>query len=356
MLTRAYTLRFLTPAFLGNATQTGQWRTPPIKALLRQWWRVAYAADQNGAINVAAMRSTEGKLFGTAADGEGESNKSQVRLRLSGWDKGRPVPWNGTDSGRVPHQEVKNRDGQVAPVGPLLYLGYGPLVFAQGQTSFKSGAPIQSDERATFSLAFASGTDAARLDKALWLMHCYGTLGGRARNGWGSFSLTPTDASTPAMAHALDARFTTPWQDALKLDWPHAIGCDARGPLIWQTEGHADWKAVMRRLALIKIGLRTQFTFPNVRPPHPQPLDRHWLSYPITNHVTCAWDRNARLPNSLRFKVRVGTDGKLRGVVFHVPCKPPREFRPDIKAITAVWQTVHGFLDQPAQGLTRIAT
>ena len=41
MLTRTYTLRFLTPAFLGNADQNGQWRTPPIKALLRQWWRVA---------------------------------------------------------------------------------------------------------------------------------------------------------------------------------------------------------------------------------------------------------------------------------------------------------------------------
>ena len=47
METRRYTLRFLTPAFLGGADQSGQWRTPPIKHLLRERWRVAWAA-QNG--------------------------------------------------------------------------------------------------------------------------------------------------------------------------------------------------------------------------------------------------------------------------------------------------------------------
>lgn len=39
--TLSYTVRFTTPAFLGNAEQAGQWRTPPFKALLRQWWRCA---------------------------------------------------------------------------------------------------------------------------------------------------------------------------------------------------------------------------------------------------------------------------------------------------------------------------
>ena len=32
----SYQLRFQNPAFLGNAQQQGQWRTPPFKALLRQ--------------------------------------------------------------------------------------------------------------------------------------------------------------------------------------------------------------------------------------------------------------------------------------------------------------------------------
>ena len=45
MQTYSYQLRFQTPAFLGNAQQQAQWRTPPIKALLRQWWRVAVAQE-----------------------------------------------------------------------------------------------------------------------------------------------------------------------------------------------------------------------------------------------------------------------------------------------------------------------
>lgn len=61
-----YTVRFTTPAFLGNAEQSGRWRTPPIKALLRQWWRVAYAADKNFTVRVDEMRHEEGLLFGHA--------------------------------------------------------------------------------------------------------------------------------------------------------------------------------------------------------------------------------------------------------------------------------------------------
>ena len=41
MQTMKYEAHFLTSVFLGNAEQSGQWRTPPFKALLRQWWRVA---------------------------------------------------------------------------------------------------------------------------------------------------------------------------------------------------------------------------------------------------------------------------------------------------------------------------
>jgi CRISPR-associated protein Cmr1 len=40
----SYQISFTTPAFLGNAGQDAQWRTPPLKALLRQWWRVAQKA------------------------------------------------------------------------------------------------------------------------------------------------------------------------------------------------------------------------------------------------------------------------------------------------------------------------
>ena len=67
MKTTQLTLQFNTPAFLGNAFQEGQWRTPPFKALLRQWWRVAYAAERGfDRVDVKTMRHEEGMLFGHA--------------------------------------------------------------------------------------------------------------------------------------------------------------------------------------------------------------------------------------------------------------------------------------------------
>lgn len=357
MKTLEFTLRFHTPAFLGNAEQNAQWRTPPIKALLRQWWRVAYAADHKFDVDVAAMRREEGRLFGNAwlSHREGnrdvtDHNKSLVRIRLDKWAEGSLKRWDGPDQ-TVRHPEVKNRQGEVVPVGSNLYLGYGPLVFRNG-TALKSNAAIQAGESATLSIAVPDD-DAPRLERALWLMDRYGTLGGRSRNGWGSCALLPSPAGKGAGGEGKAP--LRPWRDCLNLDWPHAIGQDEKGPLIWQTAPHDDWKALMKTLAIVKIGLRTQFVFPNVAPPHAGIEPRHWLSYPITKHTTHAWDRGARLPNTLRFKVRPVPDGGLVGVIFHVPHLPPAAFNPhpNRAVIERTWEQVHGLLDHLKHGSPR---
>ena len=356
-------VRFLTPAFLGNAEQSGQWRTPPFKALLRQWWRVAVA--KGFGYDYRKLREVEGRLFGHAwlgSDKDRNGNAvharaSRVRIRLDRWDEGKETKatW-GDQEIRPPgwktrHPEVKQ------PIGPLLYLGYGPLktkeVWTDGRresatvlTVLKHNAAIQSGESAKLSIAVpASHEDEMRA--ALALMNAYGAIGGRSRNGWGSFSLQPDDDASPALA-----RFRRPWRDALGIDWVHALGEDDR-PLIWQTARiNADWKQIMRDLAIVKIGVRTLFSLN--APPHPTPVERHWLSYPITRHRTAAWRKTSgRLPNSLRFKVRRDSENPetLRGVIFHAPCLPTREFSPTRTVIEQVWERVHQFLD----GSTTIA-
>jgi CRISPR-associated protein Cmr1 len=351
-----YQVQFTTPAFLGNAEQDGQWRTPPFKALLRQWWRVAYAAGRHhDPALLTDMHRREGELFGNAWLHHEEHGrtildhcKSAVRLRLSRWDPGRQRTWQSLQA--VHHPEVK------FPVDSGLYLGFGPVVLPKGakQPALKRNAAIQPGESATLALAVPDAS-ASVLRQAIWLMDHYGTVGGRNRNGWGSFSLEPATAGTDPLVEPLDPAFVRPWRDCLHLDWPHAVGRDTTGPLIWQTEALPDWKAVMVRLARVKIDVRTQFRFPaNLKPPHFQPLERHWLSYPITTHWVKPWGKNLRLPNSLRFQVRADPDGRLRGTIFHVPCLPPAEFRPDRRVIEGVWQRVHAFLDAPAQQLSRI--
>lgn len=237
-------------------------------------------------------------------------------------------------------------------VGSALYLGYGPLEFSKDTngTALKRNAAIQVGESAQLSFAIPD-TYAPMIERALWLMDHYGTLGGRSRNGWGSLALRPA----PLAGEGLGERGTVlrPWRDCLQLDWPHAIGMDEKGALIWQTAAHADWKSLMKALATLKIGLRTQFSFTNGNNAH-APESRHWLSYPVTHHSVRDWGNNARLPNTLRFKVRKTADEKLVGVIFHVPHLPPAAFNPNANAIENVWEQVHIYLDASAQKLTRI--
>ena len=358
-LTRQFTLRFSAPAFLGNAHQSAQWRTPPIKALLRQCWRMAWAAEHGFKDDWQAMREEEGRLFGhawlkTDRDTDGKEvagRKSRVRLRLGHWEQGKLGTWQGLEEARVKHPEAEKAQYKV---GPHAYLGFGPLDAKGGTQLAKIGEniriAIQPGEHARFALAFPA--DAAPLiDAALRLMHAWGTLGGRSRNGWGSFTLTGEDETSRALL-AAPALATTDWQTALQLDWPHAVGHDTRGALVWQTAPHADWRALMKTLAEIKIALRTQFRFTTGKGAS-QPEERHWLSYPVTNHSVQGWG-NLRLPNTLRFKLRPhGDGGQLVGAIFHMPCQPPGAFRPDFRTLASVWQQVHRHLDATAS-LTRI--
>lgn len=345
-------IQFHTPSFLGDATQSARWRTPPFKAQLRQWWRVAYAASQQHRVNLKEMRELEAHLFGHAwldddrddAGNKVAARKSLVRLRLSRWDEGKMRQWPTPDPA-VRHPNVHGRDGRERPVGAQLYMGYGPLVFRQGTgTALKANAAIQAGESAELAIAYPEA-HAPQIEHALWLMDHYGTVGGRSRNGWGSYTLT--DVQAPAQP----ARHTQPLTECLRLDWPHALAGDSGSALVWQTQAHSDWASLMKTLAQIKIAMRTQFVFKTGKTPTPE--DRHWLSYPVTNHSVTNWGNNARLPNQLRFKVRPTANGQVLGVIFHLPHQPPAAFEPQPATLERIWQDVHQHLDA-TPNLTRI--
>jgi len=366
---RNYEVTFLTPAFLGDAEQSGRWRTPPFKAQLRQWWRVAYAMQQNFNVDVKKMRWEEGQLFGNAwlsHQGDGRTVnaqcKSLVRLQLDRWDEGSLATWEGLEPASVIHPEVRKTHFRV---GAHAYLGYGPLSVQKVQTQeggssqyatvLQRSCAIQAGESTVLRIAYPEEY-ANLLEHALWLMHRYGTVGGRSRNGWGSFELGPVEGIAQ-LRRDLPLR---DWKQCLELDWPHAIGEDENGPLIWLTKGYQDWKTVMRDLAQLKIGLRTKFRFvfnhgqgdkkkfKNDRYlgiEHAFPQERHWLAYPVPRHWVAPWEKKRlRLPNSLRFKVRE-ENGKLLGVVYHMPCRPPNWVACHIHAVQKVWSNVHTYLD-----------
>lgn len=354
MLKHRYQLTLASPAFLGNADQKGVWRTPPLKALIREWWRVAVARDAG--YDVQRIKTHETTLFGTAADqADGNNQKSNIRLALAHWHEGQCKTWP-TGESRVTHPEVKDRNtGKLRPVGSELYLGYGPLVFQQG-TRLKNGAALQADETNTLRLALPD-TEQPDLERALTLAHWFGTIGGRSRNGWGSLLWTAADGTPalPALSRATleNSGCTRALRDCLALDWPHAIGSDAKGVLVWRSgETFGDWHAAMKFLARTKINFRHDLGFVGGQP-HREPQGRHLLAYPVTNHSVRDWGNNARLANTLRFKLHREGDA-LRALIYHTPCKPTLPHAG--LDLLDTWQRVHRFLDNEKETrLTRLA-
>lgn len=353
MIKKTYRLQLASPAFLGDADQKGTWRTPPLKALIREWWRIAVAPQV--AYEVGALKTQEKGLFGTAADDGSDGNQqSKIRLALSDWRAGSCKQWEPGEA-RVTHPEVKDRNtGKERPVGAELYLGYGPLVFQQG-TQLNNGAALQAKEENTLKLAHPEEHDEA-LTLALTLAHWFGTIGGRSRNGWGSlgWQALPGTPALPVLSKAAleHTGCTRPLARCLDLDWPHAIGTDAKGALVWRSKDtFRDWRAAMKFLAQTKIGFRVALGFVGGQP-HREPQARHVLAYPVTHHKVPAWEGKdrGRLANTLRFKLQPEPDGSLRALIYHTPCKPTLPHQGI--DLLGTWQRVHDFLDNAA--LTRL--
>ena len=371
-----YQVSFNTPAFLGNAEQQAQWRTPPFKALLRQWWRVVKAPQLDRPFNVDELRTAENLLFGAASDdGREKSHRSLVRLRLTkdnsggiGWEDGWMKQWP-TGGSTVTHPEVK------FPVGSDLYLGFGPIEYDKASKSAKLGESKSSglkrtaiDDKATASLRLMfPAVHQTDLSSALQLAAWFGTLGSRSRNGWGALQMQANGESPiapiPLTRSGVESlAVTRPLTSCLREDWPHAIGQDRSGPLVWRTRISEDWRQVMRELARIKIAFRTQPALSLDGVPEGTFSERHFLAYPVTHHSVTGsdWGGQGRLANQIRFKL-LREGNQLFGVIVHLPCRLPTamaetlppQVRIGIDTLQLqVWQDVHAMLDQHA---TRLA-
>lgn len=372
MRTLTYQVSFNTPAFLGNAEQQAQWRTPPFKALLRQWWRIVKAPSVKVNYDHKRLLTDENALFGSALDGA-SSNRSKVQLRLSAWDEGTLTQLPSMKMHQ--HPEVKDTGtGQLRPIGTGVYLGFGPVT-TQGIRKAIEPCKIPPTLKVR-----CPETDLDDIKKAMQLIAWFGSVGSRARNAWGSVRLEGDGISgieglcDSKLSELLSLRtISAALGDRLAGDWPHSMGlCSDGRPAVWlvvagqkQVEGKTQflgfdkWEQVLERFAALKIGFRTQFSFNNQGGLHRDVMDRHVLAYPVTNHALGNLP-NARLASQLRFKVMANKDNKFFGVIAHVPTAMPRDFffdkerqlmnPPAIADQVRVWQEVHQFMNKPQPG------
>lgn len=363
MVKRDYVIRFVTPAFLGDAEQKSAWRTPPFKALLRQWWRIVKAKDKDCQYNYMLVREKEGHLFGHAwldeRSGQREKKwamKSQIQIRLSSWKPGELTKIK--DSGLVCHPEVDHvalpkcpEGGKGRMIEANLYLGFGPLT----TKGLSYGCAIGSNDTAKLSLIYPKEV-AENIKLVVQMMQIFGTVGSRSRNGWGSFRFEHGDGIRPQneliQDHALLKSLARPIKECLSLNWPHAIGLDEeKRLLVWRTRPLKHWSEAIKQFAKAKIAFRTSLSFSK----EVGAINgRHILAYPVTHHSVRAWGKGTRLANQLRFKVLQSPEGQYIGIAYHLPCKLPNSLAdsswPEDRQIE-VWHKVHQVLDQE---MTRI--
>ncbi|PKM03820.1 MAG: hypothetical protein CVV17_04140 [Gammaproteobacteria bacterium HGW-Gammaproteobacteria-7] len=300
-----YTLRFLTPAFLGNAEQNAQWRTPPIKHLLREWWRVTYAAEHQFAVKVADMRHEEGLLFGHAwldddlkEDGKKiAARRSLVRLRLEAPQCASAEAWGkGTQQG-------------VAPLSTGLETGYawfGLIKRGEGKpdrNAINAAKPIESIR--VLKLAVPE-QHAPRIEQAIRLIHAFGQLGSRSRGGWGSLHIDGFATLDAQAMHPFSQALTS----CLKHDWAMALASDQHGLCVWQgQQGFDSWDKAMRAVAGERKQVRTALK----------------LCQGKDLRAALGFATPGRMPSPLRWKIVARGDGKLEIRIFAMPHRLPTD-------------------------------
>jgi len=351
--TNTYSVSFETPAFLAGANQQkAEWRTPPFKDLIREWWRIVKAPEVD--YNVNGLRESENRLFGHAATSQGEvSGQSQVRLRLEQWRAG-----TETDVPGPPLREQKiNIGGFLSPAA--LYLGYGPI-----QKNESRPAISNSNDSNKLTVSVSNESSKEEVWRAIQLAAWFGSVGSRSRNSWGSLSISCISGqeikSASEMSSNTLGNFLRDWEDCLKLDWPHAIGKDTKGPLIWKTTPNSNWGQVIKDIAKLRYDVRQLFPL-DLGSPNLQ--ERHILAYPIKEPVVRVWGKTSRFPNQLRLKI-IREGARFHGIITHIPCALPKEMAHkvevsepavDLKAMQLrVWTKVHQYLDEQSSNLTRV--
>lgn len=294
MKTLEYTLRFVTPAFLGDAEQVGAWRTPPIKSLLRQWWRVAYAAEASFDVKVDTMRIAEGRLFGHAGaagdtDDDGASvnaRRSAVRIRLMEPDNA--LAWaKGTQRG-------------VSPLDtglPTSYACFGLIERGKGLPD-RSGLRTSGTE-AERQLALAVPDEhAPAIQEAIDLMHAFGVLGSRSRGGWGALHIL----QARNLAAAEMCRYARPLATCLQDDWAMSLATDGKGLLCWESNRtFSTWDDAMKFVAIKRKQVRTA------------------LKKDLRPALGFAGSNGQRMPSPLRWKVMAPKPRELVVRAFALP-------------------------------------
>ncbi|MEA3240157.1 MAG: type III-B CRISPR module RAMP protein Cmr1 [Pseudomonadota bacterium] len=316
----------LTPMFLGGADQNAELRAASFKGLLRYWWRIACGYRFHSATE---LYSEEAKLFGSPDD---DSGKSKVMVEVLPGDN-----LIASKAGFKKLADIKHPEVTGGKVNPLNYLaGMGLIKGAVQHSYFQPGGHFRL--KITASPKY--------VEEVLALFKAFGAAGGRSRNGWGSLNISAENGFFNPSANALQT-LIKPFNDAFNCDYPHCLGADTKGLLLWKTKGFTkSWEDCLRELADIYVKIRLVL---NIKGPKGKKQDRHLLGYPVTNHTVQdrGWNKQTRHASALRLLVRKSEGGLCSGYILHIPHLFSKKLWGELDAgkQKKIWRQVHAQLD-----------
>lgn len=338
-----YELSFATPAFLGNAEQQAQWRTPPIKTLLRQWWRVAYAADHGFKVDLCTMRREEGLLFGHAWLKEDfyerggrqfatAARKSQVRLRLE------------QPNGDNVHAWTTGSQKGVTPLSGGLetsYAWFGLIKRGDGQpdrTAIKAVGnekALSAEAIRRLHVAVPDGV-VSKFEEIMRLIDAFGLLGSRSRGGWGALHI---DGINP-MPYAEMSHYARSLDECLNHDWAMSLARNADQLCVWHSNStFKEWHKAMEVVATERRRVRSALKGVKGKDLRP----------------AIGFAAQSRMPSPLRWKIIPNENGSLLIRVFALPHQLPLDSGKFMRTeeLNQAWEIVCGILDQ-SQHVTRL--
>lgn len=264
-------VEFVTPCFLGGASQGAEWRAASIRGELRWWFRAVAGAERS----LEEVRKAEEVIFG--------STERQARLRIRAF--GGPEPqesdtpfrgglyarqiaehWKDASAATIDRLRVM-RDGHEIRSNPLHYLGFGPFEKVQLKRSY-----LPAGQPAEFSLDWRVGAIPSELkslfEDALWAWLSLGGIGAKSRKGYGSLGLLSRTSAKPGepvgtrqtfekRAAQLLERARSHTKDA---EWTHFSAGSRIFVATSQTFG--SWQQAMEHLGAWLIAYRRRYGYP----------------------------------------------------------------------------------------------
>lgn len=180
METITFECEVITPMFLAGADgRTPELRLPSIKGAMRFWWRA-----MNGHLSIEELRRRETELFG-GSEGEGKKSSFSIRVQkekrapiLKSWPK--PHKTDGINT----HRQIDILD----------YLCFGPMQYDRNSRSNQfTRESINNGSTFQLLISFKDEKLKEEILQSLLLLNCFGNLGSKSRNGFGSFKYQNTD-------------------------------------------------------------------------------------------------------------------------------------------------------------------